>query len=321
MEKVDASHAKMVKKSKKHPVSGIAIKNDLKQHWLLYLMAMPALIYFIVYCYFPMAGLYISFTDYKITDSIFAGEWVGFEYFIRFFESYYFKRLLSNTLMLSLQTLVWGFPIPIIFALVINEIHSKHFKKIAQTITYLPHFISIVVICGLIIDFTNLRGFFNTIIQLFGGEPISFLTKPEWFRPVYVASEIWQTFGWSSIIYLAALSGVDIQQFESAKIDGANRWKQTIHISIPNILPTIVMVLLMRIGNIMSVGFEKVFNLYSPATYETADIISTFVYRQGIIGANYSSAAAIGLFNSVINLVLVVAMNKLSHRLTQTGLW
>ena len=268
-----------------------------------------------------MAGLYIAFTDYKITDGIFSGDCVGLQWFIRFFQGPYFVRLLRNTLLLSLETLVWGFPIPIIFALVLNEIRSKPFKRLAQTITYLPHFISLIVICGLVIDFTSLDGLFNTVITFFGGEPIAFLTKPEWFRTVYVASEVWQTFGWNSIIFLAALTSIDIQQFEAARLDGASRVQQMIYISLPSILPTIVTVLLMRVGHLMSIGFEKVFNLYSPATYETADIISTYVYRQGILSANYSSAAAIGLFNSVINLILVVMMNKISRKLTETSLW
>lgn len=300
---------------------GSQLRKDFRKNWILYLMALPALIYFIVYCYAPMAGLYIAFTDYKITDGIFSGDWVGLQWFIRFFQGPYFVRLLRNTLLLSLETLVWGFPIPIIFALVLNDIRSKPFKRVAQTVTYLPHFISLIVICGLVIDFTSLDGLFNTIITFFGGGPIAFLTKPEWFRTVYVASEVWQTFGWNSIIFLAALTSIDIQQFEAARLDGASRVQQMIYISLPSILPTIVTVLLMRVGHLMSIGFEKVFNLYSPATYETADIISTYVYRQGILSANYSSAAAIGLFNSVINLILVVVMNKISRKLTETSLW
>ena len=300
---------------------GTRLRKDLRKNWILYLMTLPALIYFIVYCYAPMAGLYIAFTDYKITDGIFSGNWVGLQWFIRFFKSPYFVRLLRNTLLLSLETLAWGFPIPILFALVLNEIRSKPFKKVAQTITYLPHFISIVVICGLVIDFTSMDGLINTIIQAFGGEPIPFLAKPEWFRTVYVASEVWQTFGWDSIIFLAALTGIDVQQFEAARLDGASRVQQMVYISLPSILPTIVTVLLMRVGHLMSIGFEKVFNLYSSATYETADIIATYVYRQGILSANYSSAAAIGLFNSVINVILVVLMNKISRKLTETSLW
>lgn len=300
---------------------GERLRKDFRKNWILYLMAVPTIIYLIIYCYAPMAGLYIAFTDYKITGGIFDGEWVGFDWFIRFFQGPYFVRLMRNTLLLSLETLLWGFPIPIIFALVLNEIRSKPFKRVAQTITYLPHFISMVVICGLVIDFTSLDGLFNTIIQACGGEPIAFLTKPEWFRTVYVSSEVWQTFGWNSIIFLAALTGIDMQQFEAARLDGASRVQQMFYISLPGILPTIVTVLLMRVGHLMSIGFEKVFNLYSPATYETADIISTYVYRQGILSANYSSAAAIGLFNSVINLILVVMMNRISRKLTETSLW
>lgn len=300
---------------------GQRLKKDFQKNWILYLMALPAIIYFIVYCYAPMAGLYIAFSDYKFTGGLFDGKFVGLEWFIRFFKSPYFVRLLRNTLTLSLETLIWGFPIPIIFALVINEIRCRPFKRVAQTITYLPHFISIVVICGLVIDFTSMDGLINTVIVALGGEAIPFLTKPEWFRTVYVVSEIWQTFGWNSVIFLSALSSIDVQQFEAARLDGATRVQQMIHISLPSILPTIMTVLLMRVGHLMSIGFEKVFNLYSPATYETADIISTYVYRQGIINANYSSAAAIGLFNGVINLLLVVIMNKVSRKLSETSLW
>lgn len=297
------------------------LQKDFKKNWILYVMALPAILYFLVYCYAPMAGLYIAFSDYKFTGGIFAGEFVGLKWFIKFFNGPYFLRLMRNTLVLSLETLVWGFPVPILFALVLNEIRSKSFKRVAQTVTYLPHFISLVVICGLVVDFASMDGLINTMITAFGGQPIAFLTKPEWFRTVYVTSEVWQTFGWNSVVFLAALSSIDIEQFEAARLDGASRWQQMRYISLPSILPTIVTVLLMRVGHLMSIGFEKVFNLYSPATYETADIISTYVYRQGILSANYSSAAAIGLFNSVINLILVVMMNKISRKLTETSLW
>ncbi len=294
---------------------------DFKENWILYLMTLPALIYFAVYCYAPMAGLYIAVSDFKITGTIFSGKFVGLDHLIAFFKSHYFTRLLRNTLVLSLETIAFGFPIPILFALVLNEIRSTKFKKLAQTVTYMPHFISIVVICGLVTNFFSLNGLVNTIIQAFGGEPIAFLSDPKWFRTVYVGSEVWQNFGWDSVVFLAALTGIDMEQFEAARLDGASRWQTIWHISLPSILPTVVTMLLMRIGHVMSIGFEKVFNLYSPATWETADIISTFVYRQGILGANFSSAAAIGLFNSVINLILVVMMNKLSRKLTESSLW
>ncbi len=310
-----------VRKSKIQKSFSERLVLDLKQNWILYLMTLPALIYFAVYCYAPMAGLYIAVSDFKITGTIFSGKFVGLKYLIDFFESHYFTRLLRNTLVLSLETIAFGFPLPILFALVLNEIRSTKFKKLAQTVTYMPHFISVVVICGLIVNFFSLNGLVNTIIQAFGGEPIAFLSEPKWFRTVYVGSEVWQNFGWDSVVFLAALTGIDMEQFEAAKIDGASRWQTIWHISLPSILPTVVTMLLMRIGHVMSIGFEKVFNLYSPATWETADIISTFVYRQGILGANFSSAAAIGLFNSVINLILVVMMNKLSRKLTESSLW
>lgn len=195
------------------------LKNDLHKHWILYLMALPALVYFAVYCYTPMLGLYTAFSNYKITSGIFSGSFVGFKHFIDFFKSYYFLRLLRNTLLLSLEVLIWGFPIPIIFALVLSEIKSNSFRKVAQTVTYLPHFISVIVICGMVIDFTSMNGLINAIIQAFGGEPIAFMTKPEWFRTVYVGSEIWQKFGWNAVVFIAALSAIDISQFEAAHLD------------------------------------------------------------------------------------------------------
>lgn len=311
------------RRAKTHPKTPLPqrLGRDFKRNWILYLMALPALIYFIVYCYAPMAGLYIAVSDYKIAGGLFDGKFVGFKYLNEFFHSYYFGRLLRNTLVLSLETLAFGFPVPIIFALVLNEVRSTKFKKLAQTITYMPHFISIVVICGLVTNFFSMNGLINTIIQAFGGEPIAFLSEPKWFRTVYVGSEVWQSFGWDSVVFLAALAGIDLEQFEAAKLDGASRWQTIWHISLPSILPTVVTMLLMRLGHVMSIGFEKVFNLYSPATYETADIIATFVYREGILGANYSKAAAIGLFNSAINLILVVTMNKVSKKLTESSLW
>lgn len=300
---------------------GQRVKLDFQRNWILYLIALPALIYFFVYCYMPMGGLVIAFKDYHVGQSIWSAPWVGFKHFKDFFSSYYFGRLLRNTLLLSLETLVFGFPIPIIFALVLNEIRLVKFKKAAQTITYIPHFISVIVICGLIIDMTSVDGLINAVIQFFGGTPISFLSKPEWFRPVYVISDIWQTFGWNSIVFIGALTGIDTEQYEAARLDGASRFQQMIHISLPGIAPTIVTVLIMRLGGVMSMGFEKVMNLYNPATYSTADIISTFVYRKGILEANYSYSTAIGLFNSVINLILVVVANKISKKLSETSLW
>lgn len=294
---------------------------DLHNNWMLYLIALPALVYFFVYCYMPMGGLVIAFKDYRIVGSIWDAKWVGFQHFTDFFTSYYFVRLLKNTLLLSLETLVFCFPIPILFALILNEMRNLKFKKLAQSITYIPHFISLIVICGLILDFTSLDGLVNTIIRFFGGTPISFMSKPEWFRPVYVVSEIWQTFGWNSIVFMAALTGIDTEQYEAARLDGASRLQQMLHISLPGIMPTVVTMLILRMGAVMGVGFEKVMNLYNPSIYTTADVISTFVYRKGILSADYSSSTAIGMFNSVINLILVVLANRISRKVSETSLW
>ena len=300
---------------------GKTLAKEFKRNWVLYVMMVPALIYFLLYCYFPMFGLVIAFQDYRVGDPFLGGKFVGFKHFTDFFQSYYFGRLLKNTFLLSMGVLIFGYPVPLIFALLLNEVRHLKFKKLAQTITYLPHFISLVVICGLILDFTKMDGLINTLIKACGGEPIPFMTKPEWFKPVYIISDIWSSFGWNSIIFIAALLGIDQEQYEAASLDGAGRLKKILYISIPGITPVIMTTLLMRLGRVMSLGFEKVFNLYNASTYETADIISTFVYRQGILNANYSSAAAIGLFNAVINLALVVAANRVSKKLTESSLW
>lgn len=300
---------------------GKTLAKEFKRNWVLYVMMVPALIYFLLYCYFPMFGLVIAFQDYRVGDPFLGGKFVGFKHFTDFFQSYYFGRLLKNTFLLSMGVLIFGYPVPLIFALLLNEVRHLKFKKLAQTITYLPHFISLVVICGLILDFTKMDGLINTIIKACGGEPVPFMSKPEWFKPVYIISDIWSSFGWNSIIFIAALLGIDQEQYEAAALDGAGRLKKILYISIPGITPVIMTTLLMRLGRVMSLGFEKVFNLYNASTYETADIISTFVYRQGILNANYSSAAAIGLFNAVINLALVMAANRISKKLTESSLW
>ena len=300
---------------------GKTLAKEFKRNWVLYVMMVPALVYFLLYCYFPMFGLVIAFQDYRVGDPFLGGKFVGFKHFTDFFQSYYFGRLLMNTFLLSMGVLIFGYPVPLIFALLLNEVRHLKFKKLAQTITYLPHFISLVVICGLILDFTKMDGLINTLIKACGGEPIPFMSKPEWFKPVYIISDIWSSFGWNSIIFIAALLGIDQEQYEAASLDGAGRLKKILYISIPGITPVIMTTLLMRLGRVMSLGFEKVFNLYNASTYETADIISTFVYRQGILNANYSSAAAIGLFNAVINLALVMAANRISKKLTESSLW
>lgn len=286
-----------------------------------YLLLAPALIYYILFHYVPMYGAQIAFRDYYVTKGILGSDWVGLKYFEQFFSSYYFGRLVTNTALLSGLNILWGFPAPIILALLLNEVRNQVFKKTVQTITYLPHFISLVVACGIIIDFTKQNGLINDIIVFFGGERILFLQSPEWFRPVYIISGIWQEIGWGSIIYLSAIAGISQELYEAAKIDGANRWQETWHITLPGIMETIVILLILRVGKLMSLGYEKVLLLYNETTYLTADIISTYVYRRGIQNAEYSFASAVDLFNSVINMALLLIVNAISKRVQGSSLF
>ena len=294
---------------------------DLKVNRYLYLMILPVVAFYLIFCYAPMYGIVIAFKDFAPMKGIMGSDWVGFLYFKQFFTSIYAFRTITNTLLLSLYSLLWGFPAPILLALLLNEVKNVVFKKTVQTITYLPHFISLIVVCGLIVDFTQQQGLINNIITFFGGQRLPFLQKPEWFRTMYISTDIWQSVGWNSIIYLAALAGVDQQLYEAASIDGAGRWKQTLHITLPGIAPTIIILLIMDIGHLMSVGYEKVILLYNPLTYSTADIISSFVYRMGLQQFNYGYATAVGLFNSVVNLLLLVAANSISRKVSETSLW
>ncbi len=294
---------------------------NIKRYPLLYLMALPVIAWYIVFHYIPMYGVLISFQDFVPARGILKSSWVGFEHFENFITGKYFWRLIYNTLSINLIDLVFGFPVPIIFALLLNEIKSEKFKKVTQTITYLPHFISSVVICGLIIDFVKSRGIIPHFLSYFGVEPFNLLTAPELFKIIFVSSNIWQGFGWGSIIYLAALSGIDPGLYEAAKIDGAGRFKSAIYISLPSIMPTIVILLIMRIGRLMSLGWENIILLYNPNIYETADVISTYVYRRGLENFDFSFASAVGLFNSLINMILLLLANKLSRSLNDTSLW
>lgn len=288
----------------------------------LYLLVLPVLLYYILFHYKPMYGLIISFMDYSPRRGISGSEWVGFEHFINFFQSYYFKRLMVNTLRISLATLIFGFPAPIILALLMNELRSRKFSRLTQTITYMPHFISLVVICSMIKEFVKPGGFINELLMLFfgyGGKDL--LSSAGSFVPIYVISDIWQGIGWGSIVYLAALTAVDTELYEAAQIDGAGRWKQTLHITLPCILPTIIIMFIMRMGQMMGVGYEKIILLYNEGIYETADVISTYVYRMGLVSRQYSFSAAVGLFNSVINFILVILANKISKKVSNTSLW
>jgi putative aldouronate transport system permease protein len=290
-------------------------------NYQLYLFLLPALVYFIVFHYVPMYGILIAFKDFVATKGILGSPWVGFKHFERFFDSYQFWSLIKNTLGLSVIQLIVGFPLPIFLALMMNQIRSDKYKRFVQTVVYAPHFISVVVLAGMIYVFFSNNGLINNLILIFGGDPISFMAKPDWFKPLYIASGVWQETGWAAIIYLAALAGVSPELHEAAVMDGANKWQRIFHVDIPAIMPTAVILLILNVGNIMNIGFEKAYLLQTPMNQPAAEIIPTYVYKMGLQQAQYSFAAAVGLFNSVINLALLIAVNKSAKKLSGTGLW
>ena len=296
--------------------------HHLRREWQLYVMLLPTVIWLLVFLYKPMYGLQIAFKDYSIFKGVAGSPWVGFEHFESLFSNEQFLRALKNTIIISFFGLLFGFPVPIIVALMFNEVLSQWFKKTAQTIVYLPHFISSVIIAGIVITaFSPSAGIVNTVFGWFGIDSIYFLTKPEWFRPIFIGTGIWQEAGFQSIVYLAAIAGVSPTLYESAVVDGASRWQMMWKITIPSILPTILIMLIIRIGNVMEVSFELVILLYQPSTYETADVVNTWIYRQGLQSGQYDLAAAGGLFNAVVAFVLVMTANTLSRRFSRTSLW
>lgn len=295
-------------------------KNFLKS-WQLYVFLLPALIYFIIFHYIPMYGVQIAFKEFYATEGIIGSPWVGFEHFTRFFDSYYFWRLLKNTLLINMYQLLL-FPLPIIFALMLNELRNGPFKKWSQTLTYAPHFISVVVVVGMLVAFLDpITGLVNHVIMALGGESVPFLTDPDWFRHIYVWSGEWQSLGWGTIIYLAALAGVNPELHEAAKVDGATRLQRIVNINIPSILPTIVVLFILNIGKFMSIGFEKVLLMQNSLNSETSDIIQTFVYQTGLLEGQYSFAAAIGLFDSAINIILLLTINQIARKTSENSLW
>ena len=312
-------------------VSTTVVKNKksfgekLLDNWQLILLALPGFVFYVIFRYGPIYGLTIAFKDYSVFLGILESPWADplFEHFIRFFSSGDFIKLFKNTLLIGVFTLVWTFPFPVIFAIFLNEVRSLKFKKTVQTITYLPSLLSVVVVCSMLIDMLSpSSGIINSIIKALGGEAIYFMVKPEWFRTIYIASGIWHSFGNSAVIYIAALSNVDPQLYEAAKIDGCSRLKMIWHVTLPGILPTVVTMFIMNSGNILKVGSEKILLLYNPATYKVADTFSTFVYREGILGyKNESYTTAVGLFESLVALVLVIITNTLSRKLSETSLW
>lgn len=297
------------------------IRKDYKRNKYFVFMAIPVVLWYIIFCYIPMFGISIAFFNYNITKGLFGSTFVGLKYFKEFLTGFYAYRTIRNTLVISVMHLVFGFPAPIILALLLNEVRCNPFKRTVQTVTYLPHFISTVVVCGMLVDFAAKDGIINDLVSMLGGERVSFLLQPEYFRGFYVGLGIWQGAGWGAIIYLAALTGIDTQLYEAAAIDGANRFGQFLHVTLPGIIPTIVVMLILNMGKLMSEGAEKIILLYNESTYETADIISSFVYRRGIIEANYSYSTAVGLFNSVVNLILLTSTNYLSKKISGSGLW
>ncbi len=297
------------------------IKADYKKNKYILFMAIPVFLWYFIFCYIPMFGISISFFDYNIARGFSGSPFVGLKHFKDFLTGFYAWRTIRNTLCISVMNLVFGFPAPIIIALLLNEIRCDPFKRTVQTLSYLPHFISVVVVCGMLVDFAAKDGLFNDIVAALGGERTSFFLDPKYFRRLYVGSGIWQSAGWGAIIYLAALAGIDTQLYEAATLDGANRFQSLIHVTLPGIAQTIIVMLILNMGRLMSQGAEKVILLYNEGTYETADIISSFVYRRGIVESNYSYSAAVGLFNSVINLILLTATNSLSKKISGDGLW
>lgn len=289
---------------------------------VLYLILLLPIIYLILFKYAPMAGNILAFRKFKVGGSMFGVKWEGLKYFKLFIRDSYFWQVFRNTLLLSVLNLVFGFPIPIILALLLNEVKNKGGKRIVQTITYLPKFLSTVVVVSMLQTLLSpSTGAINMFLNKLGVESIYFLNEPSWFRPVYILSDIWQFMGWNSILYLTALTSVDPQLYEAAAIDGANRWKQTLHVTIPGILPTIVITLILSTGSVLSVGFEKVLLLYTQNTMDVADVISTYTYRMGIVNSQYSYTTAVGLFQGIINLIIITAVNQISKKMTETSLW
>jgi len=294
---------------------------DFQQNKYKYLLILPVLAYFIIFCYKPMYGLVIAFQDFRANLGISRSQWVGLRNFRVFFNDPYFFRLLRNTLSISLLNILFGFPAPILLALLLNEIKNMAFKRTVQTITYMPYFISMVVVAGLIKTYTTQDGIFSQVAIALGGSGKNFLMFPGYFYPIYVISDIWQNIGWNSIIYLAAITGIDQEQYEAAIIDGAGRFRRIVSVTLPNLLPIIMVLFILRMGGILNVGFEKIILLYNPNIYSVSDVISSFVYRRGIMDAAYSYATAVGLFNSVVNILFLFTANTLSRKFTQSSLF
>lgn len=300
---------------------GQRLARDFKLNKYKYLLIIPVLIVLALFSYKPMYGLIIAFKNFRPRLGISGSKWVSLQNFKNFFGDVYFTRLVRNTLSISLLNILFGFPLPIILALMLNEVHHNGFKRTVQTLTYMPYFISTVVACALIRVYCQSDGIFSQIIVAFGGTKQNLLTSNRYFYPIYIISDIWQYVGWNSIIYLAALSGIDQEQYEAARIDGAGRFKQLVNVTLPGLAPTIIVLFILRMGGVLNVGYEKVLLLYNESIYEVADVISTYVYRRGIVNTDYSYATAVGLFNSVVNVLFLVTANTLSRKFSDSSLF
>jgi putative aldouronate transport system permease protein len=297
-------------------------RRSLTKHWQLYLLIIPPLLFFVIFKYFPMANAVLAFKDYNVMKGIWGSPWVGFHNFKLFFENPLFWSLIKNTLFISGYLIIAGFPVPILLALALNEIRNGRFKRLVQLVSFAPYFISTVVMVSIIMLFLSPRlGFVNVAMNHFGFDSIDFLGEPGMFRSIYVLSDIWQTAGYSAVIYLAALAGIDPALYEAAKVDGASRFQKIRHIDLPGILPTITIILILNVGSVMAIGFEKMYLLQNPLNRVNSEIISTYVYQIGLLNANYSFATAVGVFNSVINLFLLISVNTLAKKFTNTGIW
>lgn len=301
---------------------GTRLVKDIRKNWILYLMILPIVVYFIIFAYVPMYGVTLAFKEYVIKEGILGSPWVGFQNFQRFFSAFNFKQLIANTLGISLYSLLVGFPIPIIFALMLNYLNHDRLKKTVQMVSYAPYFISTVVICGMLnIFMAPDTGVFNTILNFFGMESVDFLSKAEWFKSIYVWSGVWQSMGWSSIIYISALAGVNYDLHEAAILDGATKLQRMLHVDLPSIKPTVAMLLILQVGSLMNVGFEKVYLLQNSLNKSAASVISTYTYEVGLRNSDYGYSTAIGLFNSAINIILIVLANQFSKKVADESLF
>ena len=321
MKSMPETASRIASGTERRQASGETIRY-IRKNYDLYLLLLPAMLYYFIFCYIPMGGVMIAFKDYNIFEGIFNSPWAGLKYFHEMVALPQFKNIVRNTLVLNLLSIAVQFPAPIILALLLNEIRQKRFKRVAQSLLYLPHFMSWIILAGIISNLLSPQyGIINHLISFFGGEPIFFMTEPKWWIFVYVISGVWQSVGWGTIVYIAALTGLDPALYEAATIDGANKWKQTIYITIPSLAPTIIIMFILKMGTVVTIGFEQPMALYNPIVSDYAEVISTYTYSEGVEGGKYSVTTAIGLLQSVINMGMVLLTNWMSKKMGGNGLY